>query len=129
MRFILVVVLIVIFGYSLALVLFNSQPTPVDLLFAQVPSMNLGLLLVLTLGLGIIVGLLLGVLVFRVIQNRWEITRLNKELDVVRARHVQAAAAAAAAAASAATLQAQVPVHAPTPAPAYDDKNIVPPMM
>lgn len=126
MRFILVIILIVIFGYSLALVLFNSQPTPVDLLFAQVPSMNLGLLLVLTLGLGIIVGLLLGVLVFRVIQSRWEIKRLNKELDTVRARHVQAAAAAAAAAASAA---AQTQVTPPAQTPAYDEKNIAPPMM
>ncbi len=125
MRFILVVILIAIFGYSLALVLFNQPLTQVDLLFAQVPSMNLGLLLVLTLGLGIIVGLLLGVLVFRVIQSRWEIKRLNKELDIVRARHVQAAAAAAAAAASAAA----APPVTPTAQPAYDDKNIVPPMM
>jgi putative membrane protein len=128
-RFILVVILIAIFGYSLALVLFNQPQTQVDLLFAAVPSMNLGLLLVLTLGLGIIVGLLLGVLVFRVIQSRWEIKRLNKELDTVRARHVQAAAAAAAAAATAAATHAAVQPVAPAPAPAYEDKTIVPPMM
>jgi putative membrane protein len=61
---------------------------------------NLGILLVITLVLGVIIGLLLGVLVFRVIQTRWEIGRLNKELELVRARHIQAAAAAATATAA-----------------------------
>ncbi|WP_410211464.1 LapA family protein [Aquirhabdus sp.] len=121
MRFILVILLVAVFGYSLTLVLFNQSVTQVDLLFAQVPTMNLGLLLVITLGLGIIVGLLLGVLVFRVVQTRWEIKRLNKELDVVRARHIQAAAAAAAATAAAASA-------APAPVK-HEETNIVPPMM
>ncbi|HEY4714099.1 MAG TPA: LapA family protein [Aquirhabdus sp.] len=118
MRFIFLILLIVLFGYSMALVLFNSAPTPVDLVFAEIPMMNLGLLLVMTLVLGIITGLLLGVHVFRVIQTRWEIKRLNKELELVRARHIQAAAAAAAATTIA------------TPASVkHDDVTIVPPMM
>jgi len=119
MRFIFLIILIALFGYSLALVLANSINTQVDLLFAQIPTMNLGLLLVMTLVLGVITGLLLGVLVFRVVQTRWEITRLNKELELVRARHIQAAAAAAAATAS---------VAAPAPVK-RDDVTIVPPMM
>ncbi len=119
MRFIFLIILIALFGYSLALVLANSINTQVDLLFAQIPTMNLGLLLVMTLVLGVITGLLLGVLVFRVVPTRWEITRLNKELELVRARHIQAAAAAAAATAS---------VAAPAPVK-RDDVTIVPPMM
>lgn len=120
MRFLFFILLIALFGYSLALVLANSINTQVDLLFAQIPTMNLGLLLVMTLVLGVIIGLLLGVLVFRVVQTRWEITRLNKELELVRARHIQAAAAAAAATATTST----------TPAPVKrDDVTIVPPMM
>jgi len=103
-RFLLMLLLFILFGYSLALVFTNHADTPVDLLFAVVPAMNLGLILVITLGLGIVVGLLLGVLVFRVVQNGWEIKRLKKELDVVRARHIQAAAAAAAATAAASTV-------------------------
>ncbi len=122
MRFILVVLLVVIFGYSLTLVLFNQSVTQVDLVFGLVPSMNLGLLLVITLGLGIIIGLLLGVLVFRVVQTRWEIKRLNKELDVVRARHIQAAAAAAAATAAASAVPVAVPVKP-------EETTIIPPMM
>ena len=65
MRYILVVLLIVIFGYALALVLQNGTELPVDLLFTQVPAMRLGLLLLLTLGIGIVLGLLIGVQVFR----------------------------------------------------------------
>lgn len=121
MRFIFFILLIALFGYSMALVLFNTAPTPVDLLFAQIPIMNLGILLVVTLVLGVLVGLLLGVIVFRVFQTRWEIKRLNKELEVVRARHIQAAAAAAAATASVAT-PIQAPIH-------RDDVTIIPPMM
>lgn len=119
MRFLFIILLIALFGYSMALVLANGINTQVDLLFAQIPKMNLGLLLVMTLVLGVITGLLLGVFVFRVIQTRWEIKRLNKELELVRARHIQAAAAAAAATISVAT-------------PAlvkHDDVMIVPPMM
>lgn len=122
MRFIFLILLIALFGYSMALVLANSTNTQVDLLFAHIPTMNLGLLLVMTLVLGIITGLLLGVHVFRVIQTRWEITRLNKELELVRARHIQAAAAAAAATATT----------TPATSPAlvkHEDVTIVPPMM
>jgi putative membrane protein len=105
MRFIFLILLVALFGYSIALVVYNHASNPqVELVFATVPAMNLGILLVITLVLGVIIGLLLGVLVFRVIQTRWEIGRLNKELELVRARHIQAAAAAAAATATAANM-------------------------
>lgn len=96
MRFILTVLLVLVFGYSLALVLFNSLPAQVNLIFTQVPAMNLGLLLIITLALGLVAGLLLGLQVFGVFQSRWEITRLNKELDQLRTRNLQAASHAAA---------------------------------
>ncbi|MEY2863974.1 MAG: hypothetical protein RLY58_1681 [Pseudomonadota bacterium] len=98
MRFVLIVLLVLVFGYSLALVFLNNLDATVNLVFTQAPAMNLGLLLIITLSLGIIIGLLLGLQVFRVFQLRWEITRLKKELEQVRSRHIQAAAAAAAAA-------------------------------
>lgn len=98
MRYVLIVLLIVLFGYSLALVLQNSTELQVDLLFTQVPQMRAGLLLLLTLILGIIIGLLLGVVVFRVFQRNWEVQRLNKEIDQLREQQIQAASAAAMAA-------------------------------
>jgi putative membrane protein len=97
MRFILTVLLVVVFGYSLALVLFNSLPAEVNLIFTKVPAMNLGLLLIITLALGLVGGLLLGIQVFGVFQSRWEIKRLQKELEQLRTRHLQAASNAAAA--------------------------------
>lgn len=100
MRYILVVLLIVIFGYALALVLQNGTELPVDLLFTQVPAMRLGLLLLLTLGIGIVLGLLLGVQIFRVFQNSWEIKRLRKDIDYLRKEQIQAAQLAAAEAAA-----------------------------
>ncbi len=98
MRYVLIVLLIVLFGYSLALVLKNSTELQVDLLFTQVPQMRAGLLLLLTLILGIVIGLLLGVVVFRVFQRNWEVQRLNKEIDQLREQQIQAASAAAMAA-------------------------------
>ena len=92
--------LIAIFGYSLALVLQNPTELPVDLLFTQVPAMRLGLLLLLTLVLGVIVGLLLGVQVFRVFQTNWEIKRLRKDIDHLRKEQIQVAQQAAAQAAA-----------------------------
>ena len=79
MRVILMVILFLIFGYSLGLVLVNSSEVAVNLLFTQSPSMNLGLLLIICLGLGVLIGLLLALLLFKVLQNKWEINRLNKE--------------------------------------------------
>jgi len=123
MRFIFLILLIALFGYSLALVIYNHASNPqVELVFATIPAMNLGILLVITLMLGIVTGLLLGVLVFRVFQMRWEISRLNKELELVRARHIQAAAAAAAASAVAAN--ATTTIQAPKP-----EETIIPPAM
>lgn len=84
MRYILALLLLVLFGYSLALVLLNSTESTVDLVFAQVPAMRLGLLLLITLGLGVVVGLLLGVQLFHVIQNKMEITRLKKEIELLK---------------------------------------------
>ncbi|ENW04899.1 MULTISPECIES: lipopolysaccharide assembly protein LapA domain-containing protein [Acinetobacter] len=100
MRYILIALLVAIFGYSLALVLQNPTELPVDLLFTQVPAMRLGLLLLLTLVLGILVGLLLGVQVFRVFQNSWEIKRLRKDIDHLRKEQIQLAQQAAAEAAA-----------------------------
>ncbi|WP_374664067.1 lipopolysaccharide assembly protein LapA domain-containing protein [Acinetobacter sp.] len=100
MRYVLVVLLIVLFGYSLFLVLQNGTELSVDLLFTQVPAMRLGLLLLLTLALGIVLGLLLGVQIFRVFQNNWEIKRLRKDIDRLRKEQIQAAQLAAAEAAA-----------------------------
>ncbi len=100
MRYFLIVLLIVVFGYTLALVLQNGTELSVDLLFTQVPAMRLGLLLLLTLGLGIIVGLLLGVQIFRVFQNGWEIKRLRKDIEYLRKEQIHTAQLAAAEAAA-----------------------------
>ncbi|TCM63741.1 uncharacterized protein DUF1049 [Acinetobacter calcoaceticus] len=100
MRYILVVLLIVIFGYALALVLQNGTELPVDLLFTQVPAMRLGLLLLLTMSIGVIFGLLLGVLIFRVFQNNWEIKRLRKDIEYLRKEQIHTAQLAAAEAAA-----------------------------
>ncbi|AWT48914.1 DUF1049 domain-containing protein [Psychrobacter sp. YP14] len=79
MRFVLIVLLFLIFGYSLGLVLVNGSEVAVNLLFTQAPAMNLGLLLILCLFLGVVIGMLLALLLFKVLQNKWEIGRLNKE--------------------------------------------------
>ena len=100
MRYVLIALLVAIFGYALALVLQNPAELQVDLLFTQVPAMRLGLLLVLTLALGVVVGLLLGVQVFRVFQNSWEVKRLRKDIDHLRKEQIQLAQQAAAEAAA-----------------------------
>lgn len=100
MRYVLIVLMLVLFGYALALVLQNSTELPVDLLFAHVPEMRLGLLLLITLALGIVAGLLLGIQVFRVFQKNWEIKRLRKDIAYLRKEQIQAAQQAAAAAAA-----------------------------
>lgn len=100
MRYVLVVILVVLFGYSLAMVLQNGTELSVDLLFTQVPAMRLGLLLLLTLTLGIVLGLLIAVQVFRVFQNNWEIKRLRKDIDRLRKEQIQTAQLAAAEAAA-----------------------------
>jgi len=78
MRFLLFVLLFLSFAYALGLVLANNTEVGVNLLFLQAPTMNLGLLLILCLILGIIIGILLALLIFRVLQNKWEISRLQK---------------------------------------------------
>ncbi len=105
MRYVLIALLVAIFGYALALVLQNPAELQVDLLFTQVPAMRLGLLLLLTLALGIVVGLLLGVQVFRVFQTSWEIKRLRKDIDHLRKEQIQLAQQAAAEAASSVSLR------------------------
>ncbi|EXB35160.1 MULTISPECIES: lipopolysaccharide assembly protein LapA domain-containing protein [Acinetobacter] len=102
MRYLLVALLIIVFGYALALVLQNGTELSVDLLFTQVPAMRLGLLLLLTLCLGIIAGLLLGVQVFRVFQRNWEIKRLRQDIEHLRKEQIHTAQLAAAEAAASA---------------------------
>lgn len=78
MRILLLILLFLSFAYSLGLVLANNTEVGVNLLFSQAPTMNLGLLLILCLILGIIIGMLMALLIFRVLQNKWEISRLQK---------------------------------------------------
>lgn len=90
MRILLLVLLFLSFAYSLALVLANNTEIGVNLLFSQAPTMNLGLLLILCLILGIVIGMLLALLIFRVLQNKWEISRLQKANANLQAQITQA---------------------------------------
>ena len=90
MHFLLFVLLFLSFAYSLGLVLANNTEVGVNLLFSQAPTMNLGLLLILCLILGIIIGILLALLIFRVLQNKWEISRLNKANNHLQEQLTQA---------------------------------------
>lgn len=113
MRYVLVILLFVMFGYALALVLANSTEVAVNLVFSQVPQMRVGLLLILTLFLGVLIGLLLGVQVFRVFQRGWEIGRLKKEIEQLRLQQIQAASAAAMAAKHERTVHDITPTNPP----------------
>lgn len=93
MNIVLVVVLVALFGYALALVLANNSVAEVNLLFSQVPAMNLGFLLIVSLFLGLLIGMLMALVVFKVLPMRFEIRRLKKEqgtlqneLDASKAR-------------------------------------------
>ena len=78
----------------------NGTELSVDLLFTQVPAMRLGLLLLLTLSLGVVLGLLLGVQIFRVFQTNWEIKRLRKDIEHLRKEQLNTAKLMAAEAAA-----------------------------
>ncbi|UNU73107.1 LapA family protein [Moraxella nasovis] len=84
MHIVLIILLTVVFAYSIALVLINNSEVAVNLMFSNVPSMNLGLLLVITIFLGVLIGILLALLLFKVPQNKWEISRLRKELQTTQ---------------------------------------------
>ncbi|MDO4896835.1 MAG: LapA family protein [Moraxella sp.] len=80
MSLFLMILLLVFFGYSLALVLANNSEVAVNLLFSQVPTTNLGLVLILTTTLGVLIGILLALLLFKVLQNKLELHKLRKEV-------------------------------------------------
>ena len=50
--------------------------------------------------IGIVLGLLIGVQIFRVFQNSWEIKRLRKDIDYLRKEQIHTAQLAAAEAAA-----------------------------
>lgn len=95
MRIILLIILVLIFGYALALVVSNGEQIAVNLLFTQVPAMNSALLLIICIGLGMLIGLLLGLQLFRVFPLKWENVRLKKEVNKLRKEQVELAAKAA----------------------------------
>lgn len=80
MRYLVAVLLFLVFGYSLMLVLVNNHQVEVSLIFTQVPQMNLGLLLIICILLGLVAGVLLSIILFKVVQIRLENQRLQKEL-------------------------------------------------
>ncbi|MFB6349354.1 lipopolysaccharide assembly protein LapA domain-containing protein [Moraxella marmotae] len=86
MHIILIILLILAFAYSWTLVWLNNQAISVNLLFSNVANMSLGLVLVATIFLGILIGILLALLLFRVLQNKWEISRLKKEVAHVQSQ-------------------------------------------
>lgn len=79
MRAVLIVILVVFFAYALGLVIANGTELAVNLLFYQAPAMNLGLLLIIAISLGMVIGIFLSLLLFKVLQNKWEMKRLNRE--------------------------------------------------
>lgn len=89
MRYLVAILLFVVFGYSLMLVIINNQQVDVNLLFSNVPQMNLGLLIIICITLGIIAGILLALMLFRVLQMKLENQRLNKELTQAQDKLMQ----------------------------------------
>ncbi|MFW2177135.1 MULTISPECIES: LapA family protein [unclassified Moraxella] len=89
MRFLITILLFLVFGYSLMLVIVNNQQVDVNLLFSNAPQMNLGLLLIICIVLGVVAGLLLGLILFRVLQMKLETQRLNKELKQTQEKLMQ----------------------------------------
>ncbi len=79
MQYLLMICLFAFFAYALALVIINNNEVAVNLLFTQVPEMNVGLLLIICISLGVLIGILLALLMFKVLQNKWELMRLKKE--------------------------------------------------
>ncbi len=79
MQYLLMLCLFGFFAYALALVIINNNEVAVDLFITQVPEMNVGLLLIICISLGVLIGILLALLMFKVLQNKWELMRLKKE--------------------------------------------------
>ncbi len=79
MQYLLMLCLFGFFAYALALVIINNNEVAVNLVFSQVPEMNVGLLLIICISLGVLIGILLALLMFKVLQNKWELMRLKKE--------------------------------------------------
>lgn len=82
----LIVLLVLLFGYSLMLVIANNSAITVNLIVANVAQMNLGLVLIITLVLGIAIGMLVALIVFRVFQMKFEINRLKKEKTALQVK-------------------------------------------
>lgn len=89
MRYVVAILLFIIFAYSLMLVIVNNQQVDVNLLFSNVPQMNLGLLSIICIMLGIVAGILLALILFRVLQMKLENQRLNKELKQTQDKLMQ----------------------------------------
>ncbi|ELA08833.1 hypothetical protein MOMA_00435 [Moraxella macacae 0408225] len=89
MRYLIAILLFIVFAYSLMLVLVNNNQAEVNLIFSQVPQMNLGLLLIICILLGVVGGVLLSIMLFKVVQIRLENQRLNKELSQTREKLLQ----------------------------------------
>lgn len=86
MYIVLVILLVLLFGYSLMLVLANNSEVAVNLLLTQVPTMNLGLLLIVSLVLGVVIGMLIALIVFKVLPMKLEICRLKKDKQALQAK-------------------------------------------
>ncbi|WP_066803152.1 LapA family protein [Moraxella oblonga] len=86
MSMFLIILLVIFFGYSLALVLTNNNEVAVNLLFSQLPNTNLGLVLIATITLGVFIGVLLALLIFKVLQNKLEIRKLHKDVALLESK-------------------------------------------
>ncbi len=86
MNIVLTIILVALFGYSLALVLANNSVVGVNLLFANPPAMNLGLLLIVSLVLGVLIGGLLALIAFKVLPMRFELGRLRKDKQALQTK-------------------------------------------
>ncbi len=89
MRVIFIIITLIAFAFALALVLLNNQLTDVNLVFTQIAGMNTGLLLIIVLALGVFIGILLSLQLFRVFQLKWENARLVKQVKSLEAQKLE----------------------------------------
>lgn len=67
----------------------RHQVVSLNLLFVEFTNVNMGLQVLVTFTIGVLVGLVAAVLLFRLLPLHWQVRQMRKELDELRRQNAR----------------------------------------
>lgn len=88
-RILLSLLLLIVTLCGMWIVVSNQQQMSLNLLLIDIPAINSGLIVLLSFGVGCVLGLVAAIFIYRVLPLRWQLRQSQREIAELRKQNAR----------------------------------------